>query len=78
MEKSVQTSAFIRPLNLERLHEATDEQLAVAYAAALVMAHNAPREIAGDPPVLNGSMAWAARSREAFRLGGEIARRKNC
>ena len=66
----------MRPINLERLDLSSDTDLEAAYAAALALAHDAPRELAGDPPVINGSMTWAARSREAFRIGNEIERRR--
>jgi hypothetical protein len=56
-------------INLERLHEATDAQLAEAHLEATRQAHGAPKEPDG------GSMTWARRSREAFRLEAEIVRR---
>lgn len=59
----------MRAMNFEKLDEATDEQLAKAYAAALTKARDAPKESAG-------SMAWARFAREAARIGDEIARRK--
>jgi len=65
-------------INLERLHEAANEALLEAYAVALELAHDAPKELMGDPPVINSHGAfgtWAARSKAAFRLGDEIARR---
>lgn len=56
-----------RPINLEDLGSATDEQLAVAYVKAVGLAHDAPKD--------TGAMTWATRAREACRIGGEIARR---
>lgn len=66
----------MRPINLERLHEATDEQLTEAYAAAIAKAHDAPKDMRGDPPIIDGSAAWARFSREAERIGNEIDRRR--
>lgn len=57
-------------INLERLHEASDAALAAAHAAALDRAHSAPK---GAP----WSDAWSRFSREADRIGNEIARRKS-
>ena len=62
-----------RPINLERLHEATDQQLADAYARALQLAHDAPKDMPNEGMA---SPTWAVRSREAFRIGDEIARRE--
>ena len=59
-------------INLERLWEASDADLADAYQRALERAHNAPKSLPGSP-----SDAWARHSREAFLLGNEIARRKD-
>lgn len=66
-----------RPINLERLGEASIEQLELAYAATLAKAHDAPHDMRGDPPIIDGSQAWARFSREACRIGDEIARRKS-
>ncbi len=67
----------MRLINLERLWEATDQQLAEAYAIAIAKAHHAPVEMRGDPPIISGTMAWARFSREAERISNEIARRRN-
>lgn len=61
----------MRPINLEKLHEATDEQLREAYDVAIARAHDAPKSDQG-----NESSAWSRFSREAFRLMAEIDRRK--
>jgi hypothetical protein len=66
----------MRPINMERLWEATDEQIAEAYAVAIDHAHNAPKEMCGEPPIISGSMAWARFSSRAFRISSEIVRRK--
>ena len=68
-------SSTMRPINLEKLHEASGEQLAEAYAVAMGKAHDAPKEISGDPPIIEGSMAWARFSREAGRIYAEMDRR---
>jgi len=65
-----------RPINLENFAEATDDELASAYGAALEKARNAPRDMSGNPLIIDGSMAWARFSREAFRIGEEIDWRK--
>jgi hypothetical protein len=62
------------PINFEKLHEATDAQLAEAYAAALARAHRAPK-LYGDNDAPTGSDAWARFSNEALRVGAEINRR---
>lgn len=59
-----------RPINLEKLEEATDEDLMEAHAAALTKAHDAPYDRA------DGSMSYARFAREANRIGAEIDRRK--
>lgn len=63
----------MRPINLENLDEATDEQLADAHAHALRRAYDAPKD---QPDRGMASSTWAAASREAFRIGNEIERRK--
>lgn len=65
-------------INMERLWEASDEQLAAAHANALDRAHNAPKNLfrnADGTASLGNSDAWARFSREANRIGDEIARR---
>lgn len=63
-------------VNYERLHEASDEALAGAFAHWITRAHRAPKELAGDPPVIAGSGAWATFSAQAFRVKAEIDRRR--
>lgn len=67
-------------VNLERLHEASDEALASAYSAALERAHNAPLatfclDHDGHKHLTDHKSSFAMFSREAFRLGNEISRR---
>lgn len=62
----------MRPINFEKLGEASEDQIAEAYAAALVKAQEAPKSDTG-----NASDAWARFSREAERIGQEIDRRRS-
>lgn len=68
-------------VNLERLWEATDEELADAYARAIERARNAPlatycEDHDGHRHLMDHKTSWASFSREADRIGLEMDRRR--